>query len=131
MVRIETRPANLTSKFGSSGGIQYGSGGGGGGGGGEYYKAQGSQFKQKPSTGASRNLGPSTLDSSHVNHSDVLRMDDLHSGGGNINQGNQLHSVATKASKKSDDIDSLSSQTHIIRKVEWSLTEEHTGLSHV
>lgn len=40
---------------------------------------------------------------------------------------NQLQNTATKGSKGDDDLDSQSSQTHIIRKVEWTLTEENAG----
>ena len=120
MVRIETRPAQThgTQHYGSSGGKQhYGSG--------DYIKADaGSKFRAQPSTG---NMTPSRHGHKggvQVSHSDVLRMNNLNENGGGKNG---LHNVASKASKGDDDVDSQSSQTHIIRKVEWSLTEENTG----
>lgn len=123
MVRIETRPANGAQHFGSSGGKQYSGSGGG------YYRAQGSQFRQQPSTAGSPSSVPRNHSASPMNHSDVLRMDSLNLHGvGNVHQGNQLHGVATMASKADNDVDSQSSQAHILKKVEWSLTEENTGL---
>ncbi|KAL6722353.1 hypothetical protein ACLMJK_001460 [Lecanora helva] len=102
--------------------------------GGAYIKAQDSRFRQGPSYGvaSSGDLTASKLPS-RVHHSDVLRMDNLNKNGataGGRREGNPDHmqTTAMKGSRTSDDVDSQSSQTHIIKKVEWTLTEENSGV---
>lgn len=125
MVRADARIGG-TQKLGSSGE------------GGPYFKAQGSRFRQGPSFGGAGVATPSKK-TSQVQHSDVLRMHSLHGGmgglhgaaGGNQGSHNQLQNTATKGSRGEDDMDSQSSQTHIIKKVEWTLTEGNADTSRV
>lgn len=129
LVRAADGRDRRTQKYGSSTGE-----------GGAYYKARGSQYKTGPSYGhGSRAFGSSKDASMRVQHSDVLRMNNLDKRGSNPGTGiggnrgpiNQLQTTATKGSRTDDDVDSQSSQTHIIRKVEWTLTEENAGVSRV
>ena len=120
LVRAADGRERRTQKYGSSSGE-----------GGAYYKAQGSRFKQGPLSGGSSGALDASKKSSRVQHSDVLRMNSLDKGrsGGGASKGptNQMQTTATKGSRTSDDVESQSSQTHIIRKVEWTLTEENSG----
>ena len=108
LVRADGRRAGATNKLSSTGE-------------GAYYRAQGSNFRSPPFSGSSK--------PGHVNQTSVLRMESLN--GEPAPQGNRLQNVATKGSRTEDDLDSQSSQTHIMRRVEWTLTEETNGVSRV
>ncbi|KAG8533955.1 uncharacterized protein KY384_001697 [Bacidia gigantensis] len=104
-----------------------------------YFKARGSQFHKGPAN--SNTEAPSTetpADSEElathkeIGNGEVFRMQSLRSGAKESNGGKggmgkgykgnagQFETTAYKGS----DVESQSSQTHIMRKVEWSLTEE-------
>ena len=121
MVRADSRPVGGTTR-------SYGSSSGGG-----YYKGKGSTFKQKQSSlGVKSPMGTDGNNNTTTtnNNNNSLRMNNLHGNRHSAQSGNQLQNVATKASKTDDDVDSQSSQTHIIKKIEWTLTDNHAGVEH-
>lgn len=97
LVRADGRRAGATNKFSSSGD-------------GAYHKAKGSNFKSPP-------FSSDSSKPPRINQTSVLRMNSL----------NGVQNVVTNGSRSDDDLDSQSSQTHIMRRVEWTLTEETAG----
>ena len=106
----------------------------GGGSSSGYFKAQGSQFHKGPAnnnTGATSSETPIEGEATSAHRGsgkgEVFRMQNLHHNGrggtGKGYDGDAGHFEST--AYKGSDVESQSSQTHIMRKVEWSLTEEH------
>ena len=108
MVRADARPAGGTKTYGSSIG-------------GEYYKSKGLHSNQRSLSGVKSPLGAN-------GRANALSMNSLNNERYAGRAGNQVQNVASKASRTDDDVDSQSSQTHIIKKVEWTLTDNHTGM---
>jgi hypothetical protein len=116
----------------------------GGGSNNGYFQARGSQFHKGPVHSNTEAASSETSTDSEVmsahrisGKGEVFRMQSLHSGAKEKNNGRGGIGIGKgkgydgdagqfeARAYKSSDVESQSSQTHIMRKVEWSLTEEY------
>ena len=107
MVRADARPIGSTEAYGSSSG-------------GEYYKGKSLHSKQRSYFDVKSSGGAN-------GRANMIPMDNLNDDRYAHPAGHQMPIVASKASRTDDDADSQSSQTHIIKKVVWTLTDNHAG----